>query len=47
MKRYHAIAPGWPYAGTFYGKDKKAVKAVIRKYLRVERLPNGLTIWES
>jgi len=47
MKMFYIQAPGWIYAGNFYGRDKREAMAAFRKWAGIERAPKGTTIWRG
>lgn len=46
-KRYYVHVPGWVYAGNFYGRNEREARAEARKWLGVDRLPRGTSVWEG
>ena len=46
-RRYFVHAPGWVYAGNFYGRNKREAIAAFRKWAGIERAPKGTCAWEG
>lgn len=46
-KRYSVHVPGWVYAGTFYGRNRREAAKAAREWMGLRRLPNNTAIWES
>jgi len=47
MQRHFMVhAPGWIYAGDFYGRNKREAMGAFRKWAGIDRAPRGTTIWE-
>ncbi len=47
MKHYLIHAPGWAYAGDFYGRSRADALRACRLWLGVSRMPRGYAIWEA
>lgn len=44
---YFVLFPGAAYAGSFYGHTEREARAAARRWLGVNRLPRGTSVWEG